>query len=108
MPFLVLRNRKFVRVEAIASKEGKVPFGQIIHTFLHESNLFFRDNHVGHITQLLVQQLGKSHWIDSFIAVEECIFHLSARIGLQYVVLTTERISVVIGEMLNYLSHIYS
>ena len=40
--------------------------------------------------------------------VEECIFHFGTRICLQYVVLTTERISVVIGEMLNYLLHILS
>ena len=94
-----------MRVEPVASQENKVPFGQIIHLSLHESNLFFCYGYLWHVAKLLVQQFSKALGINRTVAVEKGIFHFCPRIGLKNIILTTERICVVVGQMPDDLLH---
>ena len=95
------------RIKRVAAQKSEVPLRQIIHALLHESDFLFSDFHVAHQVDLLLHKVRKSLGIDRLVAVEERIFHLSTRIGLQNIVLAAESVSIVVGEMPDDLSHIY-
>ena len=105
MSLLILRHGDLVRIEAIAPKEGEIPFWEVIHLFLHELYLLRGNHHLWHVAQLFFHQSGESLRINGVVAVKESVLNLCARILLQDVILTTEGISIVVGEVTDNLFH---
>jgi hypothetical protein len=58
-----------------------------------------------HVAQLFFHQSGESLWVNGVVAVKESVLNLCARILLQDVILTTEGISIVVGEVTDNLFH---
>ena len=99
MPSGVLGDAELPRVEAVAAQEGEIPEGEEVAAVLEELYLLLGDHDFAHVLHLLAQQCGEPFGVGLPAAVEEGVFHLGARIGLQYVVLAGEGVEVVVGEV---------
>ena len=106
MALSVLLHARPLRAVAEALEVGEEPCGHVAAFAAHERDLLIGDDDVLEHLDLFLHQVGEALGVDGVVAVDEGVFDFGARVVVDDGAAHRELIQVVVGEMVDNLSHV--